>query len=408
MLSRVYNIFTLSNGLKCVHYRSKGAVGYFGVAINVGSRDEDIAKQGLAHFVEHTIFKGTRHRSRWHISNRMERIGGELNAFTSKEETVIYTVFPKGNLERAVELLSDLVGYSSFPEKELEKEKDVVIDEINSYLDSPSESVFDKFEDLIYAGSGIGHNILGDAESVRGLSSSDCRAFLDKYYTPQNMAIYIVDSSSEAKVEGLVAKYFEKYHHPFCQNNRVEPVVNLSFSKIIDDSGHQAHTIVGSRVFGKYDSRRYSLFLLNNYLGGPCMNSRLNQELRERKGYVYTVDSTVGLMSDCGLFQIYFGCDSEHIEPCKKLIRNELDRLADNRLSEKQLQAIKKQYMGQLQIGTDNKESFAISLGKSLLSYGEVHDIDWSIKQIAAVSAEDVRQTAEMLNSDNCSVLTLM
>lgn len=407
MKAILYNIFRLDNGLRCVHLRNNGNVSYCGVAVNAGSRDEGSSQFGLAHFVEHTIFKGTTHRSSWHISNRMERVGGELNAYTSKEETVVYTVAPKGYLERAIELLSDLTGNSKFPEHELDKEREVVIDEINSYLDSPCDSVFDKFEDLIYKGSSMGHNILGTPESVKGLKSTDCRSFIDKFYTPENMIIYCVDSSPTAKVEKLIQKHFSHFHYPQTELQReIPPIVN-QFDETICHNNHQAHTIIGARVFGKHDSRRFPLFLLNNYLGGPCMNSRLNQELRERRGYVYTVDSTVGLMSNCGLFQVYFGCDENHIKKCKQIIRAELDKLAFSPMKPREFELAKRQYIGQLRVSSDNRESQAIGMGKSLLYYNEIHDTEWTIDKIRNVTPEQVRETAELLSGDLCSSLTL-
>lgn len=408
MENSLYNIFRLSNGLKCVHLRNNGNVSYCGVAINAGSRDDDSDKHGLAHFVEHTIFKGTKHRSSWHISNRMERIGGELNAYTSKEETVIYTVAPTGYSERAIELLSDLIGNSKFPHHELEKERIVVIDEINSYLDSPFDSVYDKFEDLIYHNSSMGHNILGTPDSVMNLNGNDCRNFIDKFYTPDNMVVYCVDSSPSSKIERLIEKHMGHFHFSKAESIRETPSIVEQFDKTICNNNHQAHTLMGIRVFGKHDLRRFPLFLLNNYLGGPCMNSRLNQELRDRRGYVYTVDSTIALMSNCGLFQVYFGCDPKHIKKCKQLIRNEIDKLANTLMKPRDLELAKRQYIGQLNVSSDNRESQAMNMGKSLLYYNEIHDINWTTQQIREVTAEQIRTTAELLCPENCSTLTLM
>ena len=407
MESSLYNIFELSNGLKCVHLRSDSKVSYCGIAVNAGSRDDGINKHGIAHFVEHTIFKGTKQRRSWHISNRMERIGGELNAYTSKEETVVYTVAPNGYVRRAIELLADLISNSTFPENELEKERVVVIDEINSYLDSPFDSVYDKFEDMIYCGSSMGHNILGTPESVMSLSSQDCRNFIDKHYTPDNMVVYCVDASPTSKVMRIMEKLLGHLHFKSSSADREIPNIVEQFDETICNNNHQAHTLIGTRVFGKYDPRRFALFLLNNYLGGPCMNSRLNQELRERRGYVYTVDSTLALMSNCGLFQIYFGCDFNHIKKCKQIIRNEIDRLANSPMKPRDFEIAKRQYIGQLHVSSDNRESQAMSMGKSLLYYGEIHDIEWTTKQIKEVTAEDVRSVAELLCADKCSSLTL-
>lgn len=407
-MENIYNIFTLPNGLRCVHYRSRGKVSYCGVVVNAGSRDEAPDCFGLAHFVEHTIFKGTTHRSSWHISNRMERVGGELNAFTSKEQTAIYTIAPIGNLQRAIELIADLVKNSTFPDHELCKEREVVIDEINSYLDSPCDRVYDEFDDLIYQGSSAGHNILGTPDSVRALTSDKCRGFIDSFYTPTNMVIYCVDPAPFSKVERIIYAHFNDIIQSLDKPVRDIPAAIDKFEKTINDNGHQAHTLVGARVFGKYDNRRDALFLLNNIIAGPCMNSRLNQELREKYGYVYTVDSTVGLMSNCGLFQIYFGCDPSNINKCKKIIFRELDKLANTTMKPRVFEQARTQYLGQLHILSDQRESRAIGLGKSLLAYDEIHDIDWSTQRLREVTPEQVREVAELIHPDNLSSLTIM
>lgn len=402
-----YNIFTLPNGLRTVCRHSDGLVSYIGVAINAGSRDEDSRHQGLAHFVEHTIFKGTSRRKAWQISNRMETVGGELNAYTSKEETLVYTNAPAGFEERALELLADIIASSIFPEEDIIREREVVIEEINSYLDSPSDSVFDEFEELAYAGSGLSHNILGSPGSVRTLTGNDCRRFLDELYTPGEMVIYCVSPLPVAKVERLAAKYFGHLHHPDKERSRIVPPVPESFDITRSKGNHQANTIVGTRVFGRRDPRRFALYLLNNHLGGPCMNSRLNRELREKRGYVYAVDSLVGLFSDCGLFMVYFGCDPSAVSKCRKIIGEEIDRLAQSRMSLTAFENIKRQYCGQLLVSTDHLENRAMSLAKSLLYYGEIIDIAATAEHIRSVSADELREMAQQLASSTLNALTL-
>lgn len=402
-----YNTFLLPNGLRCVHERTRGHVAYIGLAVNVGSREDGAGKHGLAHFVEHTIFKGTRHRSSWHVSNRMESIGGELNAYTSKEETLVYTNAPSGHAERAIELLADLVAYSVFPSSELEKERDVVIEEIHSYQDSPSDSVYDIFDDMIYAGSPIGHNILGTPESVKGLKSENCRGFIEDFYVPANMVLYVSSPDDERTIERLALKHFGPLHLSGKGIERHNPPVNRAFSEILQREGHQAHTIIGARTFGRNDDRRFPLFLLNNYLGGPCMNSRLNLELRERKGYVYTVDSSVALLSDAGTMLIYFGSDRSTVEKCAALVRRELNRLAESPMKAGIFEKIRRQYAGQLLVSSDHRESMAMSLGKSMLYYNEVHDVEWTTERILSVTPEEVRSVAELLAPDLTSRLTL-
>lgn len=402
-----YNVFRLSGGLTCVHRRRMGAVSYIGIVVGAGSRDEGAALHGLAHFVEHTIFKGTRHRSSWHISNRMESIGGELNAYTSKEETVVYTAAPAGEPARALELISDLVRYSTFPAEELEREREVVCEEIKSYLDSPSDAVYDEFEELVYAGSPMAHNILGSTDSVHALTGADCRGFIEDFYTPDNMVLYVEDPSPLHTIERLAEKHFGALRLSRRDSGRQTPPLAVPFAEKRDRGGFQSHTLMGVRVCNRDADERFPLFLLNNYLGGPCMNSRLNQELRERRGYVYTVDSTVALMSDCGLMQVYFGSDHSHVEKCRRLVMRELETLAEKPISPVKFDRIRRQYAGQLLLGTDNRESVAMAMGKSLLYYGEIHDAQWTSERIMAVTAEQVRAVAEALLASGFSSLTI-
>lgn len=392
-----YFIGKISNGLRVVVEHTRSFVSYIGVAVNAGSRDEDPSTPGLAHFVEHTIFKGTTHRNSWHISNRMESLGGELNAYTSKEETLIYTNSPAGHAERAIELLADIIANSIFPPREIEKEREVVIEEINSYLDSPADSIFDDFEELIYAGSGLSHNILGNPQSVRNLAPANCRAFLDTFYTPQNMVIYAAGPDSPETIMKFVEKHFGALHYPAPASRRTPPPPCKGFDEVRDRNGHQAHTIVGFHLFGREDQRRFPLFLLNNYLGGPCMNSRLNHELREKRGLVYTVDSNVALLSDTGIMQVYFGCDPEATGKCISLIENEIHRLASTTLSPTTFNAILNQYCGQLLVSTDQRESMAMSLAKSIMYYSDVHDVKEVTERMRAVTPQALREVAQML-----------
>lgn len=404
-MSNLYNIFTLPNGLRVISLRSDSQVAYTGVAVNAGSRDELPDRQGLAHFVEHTIFKGTRSRRSYQIANRMEAVGGELNAYTSKEETLIYTNAPAGYTERAFELIADLISNSLFPQIEIDREREVVIEEIHSYLDSPSDAVFDEFDENIYAGSGLAHNILGTPESVRALTGADCRAFIDRWYTPANMVLYCVDPSPAERIERLALKHFGHLHFEPTPHRRELPPDITPFDIARPGDNHQANTIVGARVFGRNDPRRFALFLLNNYLGGPCMNSRLNQELRDRRGLVYTVDSSVSLLSDAGVMLVYFGCDPVNVARCRRIIDRELDRLAQSPMPFRTFEAAKRQYCGQLTVSTDHHESRAMSLGKSMLYYNEVHDAVYTRERIMEVTPGQMREVAELLTGQyRCSL----
>lgn len=402
------NIHVLSNGLRVVCVQRPG-ITYCGVAIDAGTRDEQADEAGLAHFVEHTVFKGTTRRRSLQISSRMEMVGGELNAYTTKEETLIYTTAPSGYTERAVELLADLIRNCNFPHNETEREKEVVIDEINSYLDNPAEAIFDEFEDLMYAGSALGHNILGTPDSVRGLDSDACRRFVERNYTPERMVLYCVGADPQAKVVRLAEKHFGSLRRESGERaNRLEiPPVPAPFDETRTYGLHQCHTLMGTRLFGRRDPRRYALLFLNNYLGGPAMNSVLNRELREKRGYVYTVESLVAMLSDCGLFEVYFGCDPMHVHPCRRVVLRELQKLADSPMKRTVFDKARRQYLGQLEVATSYAESRAMSLGKSVLYYNHVAGIEHTRKALEALTAEEVRALAELICTTGLSILTM-
>lgn len=414
MMKEQYNVFTLPSGLRCVHWHTGTHVEYCGLAIGAGSANDPVDRPGLAHFVEHTLFKGTRKRSPWHISNRMESVGGDINAYTSKEETMLYTSAPIGWLARSIELLADIVGNSIFPEAELAKEKEVVIEEIKSYLDSPSDNVYDIFEDMIFSGTSLGHNILGTPESVNHIASAECRRFIDTYYVPANMVLYVASPQPCTKVEKLVSHHMGGLHHPFAATATNEFLENdgtlkcvPTFKETMAMDVHQAHTVMGSRLFSRNDARRYALFLFNNYLGGPCMSSLLNRELRDKRGYVYTVDSNVALLRHTGLITIYFGTDSRHTPKCLELVKREIEKLAASPLSERIFERARRQYLGQLCVASDNRENQAMSLAKSVLYYDEIHDINYVSSQISAVTTEDVRNIAALMLECGFSSLTI-
>lgn len=403
-----YFTYTLHNGLRVALCRTDAKVAYIGVVVGSGSRDEDSSRHGLAHFVEHTIFKGTWKRRSAAISARMESIGGELNASTSKENTIIYTSAPAGYADRAIELLADIIANSLFPPHEVETEHEVVVEEIKSYLDSPSENVYDEYEERIFRGNALAHNILGTPESVRSLTGRDCRQFLDLNYTPGNMTVYVSAPDDPEKLVRRVEKHFGLLNFPEKRAPRFVPELVDRFDEVIDNDGFQAHTIYGTRVFSRDDSRRFALYLLNNYIGGPCMSSRLNVELREKRGLVYAVDSFCSLFSDTGLWSVYVGCDKNNVNKCLRIVKRELDRLAQSTMSDRMLEKIKTQYCGQLLVSTDNRENMAINMGKSLLFRGDVYDTTYTAERIRAVTAEELREVAGLLCSERCSRLTLL
>lgn len=397
---------TLPNGLRLVHITTANQVAWCGLAINAGSRDESEGQHGLAHFVEHTIFKGTTHRRAWHILNRMERVGGELNAYTTKEGTMLYSVFPHQHLERAIDLLADLVQWSVFPQEELDRERDVVLEEAASYRDTPSDAVYDDFEDLLLARSELGHNILGKKEDLQNLTRQDCMHYLKTLYVPGNMAFFSVGPERPERVFRWAEKYFGGMSHAQAPRQRVVPPVVAPFKHCIHIGTHQAHTIVGARVPDMNHPLRHALMLLNNILGGPGMNSLLNVELRERRGYVYTVESALTLLSDCGWLEIYLGCDADDVRSSLHVIDRITSRLSRELLPERRLEAYKKQYCGQLVVAADNTEFLAMRAGRGLLYHGHVAAVDDTIARIQAVTPEEITQVAAFLTADRLSSLT--
>lgn len=398
---------TLPNGLRMVYRHSHSAVEYCGVAINVGSRDENENEYGLAHFVEHTIFKGTQKRRSYHIINRMESVGGELNAYTTKEETMLYSIFPFGHLERATELIADLITSSIFPKSEIDKEREVVSEEINSYLDTPSEAIFDDFEDLIFKDSSLGHNILGSAYTISTFSSQICRDYLTRNYRPDNMVFFYMGASASDKVFHLAEKYLCSMQAKPSSNIRAVPthITNFNIEKRIDC--HQAHTIIGARLPSMHTHLRYPIALLTNMLGGPGMNSILNIELRERRGLVYTVDASSSLLTDTGLFTIYYGCDTNDTEKCRKLIFNELDRLGSKEISSVKLEKIKKQHLGQILVASDNREQMALSTARATLYFNKAASSEEISEYVMSVTTSQLLEAAQLIAPQNCSTLTL-
>ena len=403
--NNIYTYHTLANGLRIVHRHSKSSVEYCGIAVNVGSRDEKPEHFGLAHFVEHTIFKGTSHRRSWHIINRMEAVGGELNAYTTKEETMLYSIFPSGNLNRAIDLIADLVTSSQFPAAELDKEREVVADEINSYLDSPSEAIYDDFEDLIFNGSSLGHNILGNTSTIATFSPEVCQNYLARYYTGPNMVFFYMGSERPTKVFKTVEKHFNALSNQLAPIDRITPTVIESFDIKRNLGNHQCHTIIGAPIEGMYSEHRYPIALLTNIVGGPGMNSLLNISLRERRGLVYTVEASSAMFTDSGAFAVYFGCDHDDLNRCRRLVTNQFEALASKALSSKQIEAAKKQYLGQLIVASENREQAAITTGRSMLYHNRVASADEILDRINAITPEQIRQIAQSI-AENTSTLS--
>ena len=397
-----YSSFVLANGLRIIHLPSDSPVSYCGVAVHAGTRDEQANRYGLAHFVEHTLFKGTEKRKVHHILNRMEKVGGELDAYTTKEETFLYTICLQEDTERAIELLSDLIYHSKFPEAEIEKEREVVIDEIHSYEDSPSELIFDEFENMIFAGNGLGHAILGEVESLQGFTSDTCRNFVKNFYYPENMVFFSCGKTPVSKIR----RYAEKYLPVNFQNTPSRmfhccPGLSPAETIVQNKNLHQTHVVTGGKAYGISEDKRMGLLLLSNILGGPGMNSRLNVNLREKYGLVYAVEADVVSYADTGIFTVYFGCDPESKDQCLHLIRKELKRLRDNQLSGSQLAAAVKQWKGQLGISNENKESLALRLGKNFLHFNRYDSLAQTYQKIEELTAEGLLDIANEIYAED-------
>lgn len=401
-----YQTYILSNGLRIIHKPDQSAVTYCGIVINTGSRDETEKEQGMAHFIEHMLFKGTEKRRSGHIINRLENVGGELNAYTSKEETVVYAIVLKEYFERAMELVSDIVLHSTFPQKEIEKEVVIIVDEIQSYNDSPSELIFDDFEELLFANHPIGHNILGKSELLEKYKTDDAVRFIQKHYRPEEMVFFALGDLDFNQLVRWAEKYLQTESTEQKQSERISPISYHPLKREIIKNTHQVHFMMGNRAYDLYNPNRMGLYLLNNILGGPGMNSLLNLSLREKHGLVYNVESNYQPFTDTGMWSVYFGCDSENATRCEQLVHNELQKLREQPLAVNALKKYKLQLMGQMAISTEQKENLALSFGKSFLRYGKIDDLEIVKQRIEAISAEKLQEIAnEIFNIEQLSVL---
>ena len=447
-----YNTHTLDNGLRIIHLPSDSKVVYCGYQINAGTRDEEPGEEGLAHFCEHVTFKGTERRKAWHILNCLESVGGDLNAYTNKEGTVYYSAILKEHIARAVDLLSDIVFHSVYPQAEIDKEVEVICDEIESYNDSPAELIYDEFENILFKGSSLGHNILGTAEQVRSFTTEDALRFTRKLYRPDNAIFFAYGDIDFKKLVKLIGRaladnesdklaaeklpqisqitQISRDENPVATEKSVESVESVgpkNYSSVgpknypsvepknypsvgnemagqtivMEKNTHQAHVMIGTRAYDVNDDRRMPLYLLNNILGGPGMNAKLNLALREHNGLVYTVESTMVAYGNTGTWSIYFGCDEHDIKRCLRLVRKELDRMMEKPLSDSQLKAAKKQIKGQIGVACDNRENFALDFGKSFLHYGWEKNVDCLYEQVEAITSQQIQDVARELFDKN-------
>lgn len=410
-----YNTHTLANGLRIIHLPSAQPVVYCGYAVGAGTRDEELGREeGMAHFCEHITFKGTERRSSMQILGHLESVGGDLNAFTNKEETVYHAAVLKENIDRAVDLLTDIVFHSTYPQAEIDKEVEVIVDEIESYNDSPAELVYDLFENAVFGGHPLGHNILGTAEKLRRYTTADALRFTRRYYRPENSVFFAYGDVDFHKLVRLLERANANVaavslppqqsaisDNSCCGGGKdtaaalLPPYVAQRIEHHMDT--HLAHVMLGTRAYDVHDERRIALYLLNNILGGPGMTARLNVSLRERNALVYTVESMAQSYSDTGLWAIYFGCDPKNVKRCLRLIRRELDKVMQRPLSDAQLRAAKRQIRGQIGIACDSRESFALDFAKSYLHYGWRKDVTALCERIDALTAADLQRVAQDL-----------
>lgn len=388
--------YTFENGLRLMQIPSPTQVAYCGISIDAGTRDEEPGEEGMAHFCEHMMFKGTDKRRAWHIINRMEAVGGDLNAYTNKEETVVYAAFMKEHLERATELIFDIVFHSTFPQHEIDKECEVIVDEIESYNDTPADLIFDRFEDIIYEGNSLGHDILGTAENVRRFRTEDALQFVLRLYRPEKMVFFVLGDVEFEQVKKMVGKRLKdiKSIIPIEPIRLVSPIKRNAGIFTEERGTHQAHVMIGRASYGSEDDKRIALYFLNNILGGPGMNSRLNIALREHRGLVYTVESSLTNYTDTSTWAIYFGCDEEDVERCLRTVRQELDKLMNEPMTERQFTGALKQIKGQIGVACDNFENYALDMAKAYLHYNKVEGQKDTIEHLERLTPELLQEVA--------------
>ena len=419
-MSFSYNTYTLPNGLRIIHKPSVAQVVYCGYQIAAGTRHELPGEEGMAHFCEHMTFKGTHTRNALQIINSLEQLGGDLNAFTNKEDTTFYAAIQKEHIAKTIGLLTDIVFNSTYPQHEIDKEVEVICDEIESYNDSPAELIYDEFENMLFEGHPLGHNILGQAEQLRTYTTENALRFVRRNYRPDNAVFFIYGDVEFKKIIKLCSVAFAMRQQ---DNDGICNAVGITNSQITSScianaaeqggaaepsttitreiGSHQAHVMIGTVGYDIHHPMRIPLYLLNNILGGPSMNARLNLALRERNGLVYTVESTMVSYSDTGMWSIYFGCDPHDVNKCLRLVRRELDKVMQKPLSANALRIAKQQLKGQIAVACDNREQFALDFGKSFLHYGWEKNVDRLFESIDKVSADDIQKVANELFATN-------
>ena len=386
---------TFDSGLRLVYLHKPSSVAHLGFFFRAGSRFEKENQTGLAHFLEHCVFKGTKKRSGIQTISRLDEVGGELNAYTAKEELCLHASFPKQHLARAIELLSDISVNPTFSKREVQKEKEIVIDEINSYLDSPSDKIFDDFEEEFFKGHALGNNILGKREDLKKLSQKDLHEFVQSYFSKENLVVSFVGDIPIESLEKYLNKYMENMPNKGVAI-KINPYSGYEpFNIVRKESNYQAHLILGGMAPNYFDEKRTAMAMLMNMLGGPAMNATLNISLRERHVLAYSIEAAYVPYADVGFWQIYVGCESKNINKSIKLIHKELMRLQNKQISLAKLKRLKQQFKGQLALSMDVNSGLMHSLGKSLLAFGQIDTLEDIHKSIDAILAEDIQALAQ-------------
>ncbi len=392
--------YILPNGIRGIHRQVRSGVTHCGLFINAGTRDERKEEIGLAHFTEHALFKGTTHRKAFHINCRLENLGGELNAFTTKEDTTIHATTLRGDFSKSVELIADIAFHSIYPDRELEREKEVIYDEINTYKDAPAEMIYDTFEEMIFAGSELGHNILGTKRDVKLFGGDTIRCFTERCYTTDEMVFSSIGNISPKRIEEVALRYFGDIPASRRDFVREQPSLVAPFDKSVKRHSHQTHCIMGGRAYGLGDKRRLPLALLVNILGGPSANSLLNMVVRERHGLTYNIEAGYTPYVDSGIVSIYFSSEKSNTDKVVNLIHELTTKLCREPLSARQLSMAKKQFGAQLAISMESNEGYMLGVGKSFLVHNSVDTTEEVYRKVMSLTTSDIMDVAnEILNN---------
>ncbi len=389
-----FETYTLANGIRGIHRQVRSGIAHCALVVNAGSRDEHKNEYGIAHFTEHALFKGTERRRAYQVNCRLENLGGELNAYTTKEDTTLHATVLRHDFRRAVELIADVMFCSTFPEKELRKEREVIADEINSYKDSPAERIYDDYEDMIFRGSELGHNILGSKASIARFSTDSIKGFVGRTYTTDQMVFSSIGNFSATTARSVAEQYLGGFESTVRDFKREIPAPYMPFNECVSRHTHQAHGIIGTRGYSISDERRLPLALMVNILGGPSANSLLNILLREKYGLSYNVEATYTPYSDTGIVGIYFSSDHDNAAQCIELINEEIAKLRTELITPRRLAVAKRQFVAQMAISMESNEGYMLGAGKSFLLYKDIDTLEEAYKKVMAITREQICDVA--------------